>query len=335
MEKGSGKQKNRLAAGIVVVTLAVMSFAACLSPNRAAEVDEAMVAWVQAVDTIDAGEMAEGIREMDRYRKESRRAASEAESRSIAESIYRAESIAEAESRSIEESIAESIAESIEESRSIEESIAESWAEAVATGNIPAGEIGPGKIVTVGDEAIPTIRRLFSDVVVFGNSRAKSILDSGILTEKTVLYQWAAHMNEITDMVRQAAGLQRKKALIIMGVNDLGYYIANVEKWRNDYIANIELFRSVNPTAEIYLQEIIPIHEQYRYRWYNMDRVVRYNEVLYELAAATGCKVISVTEFARFEYLSDDTGAHYNKTFHFYWAQKIANEMGLWEDYRE
>ncbi len=316
--------KKRKGTHIIVIALiaagALLScfLTACLtSENRLSE-DAALVAWVRNMDTKDVREAAGAIRSVENSRKESSLEESRKESASAQSSIDESLSISESESLVIYES------ESWEEMLS-------SIAESIATGGTPTGKMAPGKVFTVGDEAIPLIRQLFSDVVVLGNSRAKSVLDSGILTERTVLYKWAAHMDEITEMVQQAASLQRGKALFMMGVNDLGYYMANVEKWRRDYIAMIDLFRSINPDAEIYLQEIIPINENYRYRWHNMDRVVRYNEVLYEIAEATGTTVVRVTDFAFPEFLNDDTGAHYDKRFHFYWAQTLANQMGLWE----
>lgn len=318
MRDSEKKIKRQIAFGIALGAVLACFLAACLSPERTGDIDEAMVAWVNEQDTAGIEKAAAVIRSLEASRRESRREESERESRSISESL------------------------SIEESLYIESSEAESYAaevssaaERIAAGETIPGVLAKGKIVTVGDEAIPLIRRLFSDTVVLGNSRAKSVLDSGILTERTVLYQWAAHMDEISSMVTSAASLQRKKALFIMGVNDLGYYMGNVEGWRQDYCRMIALFRETNPGAEIYLQEIIPIDERYRYRWHNMDRVTRYNEVLYEIAEATGTRVVSATAFALPEFLNDDTGAHYDKRFHFYWAETMANQMKLWEEITE
>ena len=140
-------------------------------------------------------------------------------------------------------------------------------------------------------------------------------------------------MDEISDMVTQAASLQRKKVLFIMGVNDLGYYMDNESGWKRDYLAMIALFRSINPNVQIYLQEIIPIKEAYRFRWHNMDRVVRYNEMIREICAEAGCTYVSASDFAFEAFLNDDTGAHYDRRFHLYWAQTIANQMHLWEDH--
>jgi len=304
------------------------------------DIDEAMIAWVNAEATRDAGEIIEGIRSIDSSRKESSREESRRES-SVEASVRASELLASIEASAEEaSSILESL--SIAESESVEQSIAESneallasIQESIYSGGEPTGVLTPGKIVTVGDEAIPEIRRLFKSTVVLGNSRARSVLDSGILTDETVLYKWAAHMDEITEIVLQGANLHRDKVLFIMGVNDLGYYTSNVAGWKAKYIEMIELFRSINPNTEIYLQEIIPINENYRFRWYNMDRVVDYNRAIGEICEEQNCTMVTATMFAFPEFLNDETGAHYNKQFHFYWAQAMANQMNLWEDLDE
>jgi len=139
-------------------------------------------------------------------------------------------------------------------------------------------------------------------------------------------------MDEITDIVTQGANLHRGKVLFIMGVNDLGYYTSNVEGWKAKYIEMIGLFRSIDPEAEVFLQEIIPINENYRFRWYNMDRVVDYNQAIREICDEIDCTYVTATMFALPEFLNDNTGAHYDKRFHFYWAQAMANQMNLWEE---
>ena len=361
----SGHRKRRLFKTAAALLTALLCFVlSCASNIQQESVDETLLAWINAEASADAGQKAAIIRSLDESRIEASiqesvsiyESISEEESRSIEESVkesmaaLESEEASRQESLSIEESSRQeslSIEEaSIQESLSVEASIRaeeeaaasyaaviSSVAESIASGGTPQGQMQRGKIVTVGDEAVPLIRQLFSDVVVLGNSRAKSVLDSGVLTENTVLYKWAAHMDEISDMVQQAASLQRKKALFIMGVNDLGYYMDNESAWKRDYLAMIALFRSINPNAQIYLQEIIPIKEAYRYRWHNMDRVVRYNEILREICAEAGCTYVTASDFAFDAFLNDDTGAHYDRRFHLYWAQTIANQMHLWEDH--
>ena len=330
---------------LLALALSLTFLTACASQVReTAAVDEGLVDWVNAQDTLAAAEAAAGIRAIDASRKAVIQSSIE-ESQSIEASI--AESLA-AESRkaaSIEES--EYIRQSIEESesRSVEESIAasiyavESWeallesiAESIVSGGTPTGVLEAGKVSTVGDEAIPQLRQLFADVTIIGHSGAKNVLDSGILTDSNIFYKWAAHMDEIDEIVDQAAKRGPGKVLFLMGTNDMGYYCQNVDVWKKDYIAVIDRYLAANPGAEVYLQEIIPIPEAYWYRWYNHFRIDDYNNAMREICEEYGYTQVSATDFAFPAFIADDSGTHYNKQYHFYWAQTMANQLGLWEE---
>ena len=203
----------------------------------------------------------------------------------------------------------------------------------IASQVAPTGVLTPWKVTTLMDSEIPKLRSLYSDTIIIGNSRARSILDSKILTANEVLFKWAAHVDEMMDTTLQGANLHRGKTLFILGVNDLGYYTSNTAGFKRDYIALIDAYREINPDSEIYIQEIIPINEAYRFRWYNMDRVTDYNAVIREICEEKDCTFVTSVYYAIPEFLRDDgTGAHYNYQYHIYWAQTMANQMNLWED---
>lgn len=319
-----------------------------------ATLNEGMVEWVNARDTLEPAAVVAGMRSLAQSREDvirSREAAAQsAHDASVAESASIEASIAESialESRraaSINESEyqAQSLAKSIAASKAAEKraSIAasSSWEamlasvkESIYSGGTPTGKLTAGKVFTVGDEAVPEIRRLFADTVIIGHSGARNILDSGVLTEDVVLYKWAAHMDEIGYLVDQGAQLYRSKVLFIMGTNDLGYYCERVDDWKADYEYMIRRFLEINPTAKVYLQEIADIPEDYHYRWNNWFRVDDYNAAIRELCADNGWTMVTANDFTFPEFLADETGTHYNKKYHFYWAQTIANQMGLWD----
>ena len=321
---------------VLTSALFLLSVCACTETEDTRALDDVAVQYVKEEGEKDIFEEASKLNDILNERKASREA-SVAESRSIEESIAsKSRSIEESEAArqsSIEQEEYERyLASSMEESRSIEESqVIASIKESVYSQGEATGVLTPGKVVSLSESEIPKIRSLFSDVIIVGNSRARSILDSGILTENEVIYKWAAHVDDIMDVTYQAAGLYRSKILFVMGVNDLGYYMENVEAFIRDYEADIDAYRSVNPGSEIYLQEIIPINEAFRHRWHNMDRVTVYNEALERICAEKNCTLVKVSSYALPEFLTDDGfGAHYNRQFHIYWAQAVANQMHLY-----
>ncbi len=321
---GSGRV-SRPAAYLLLAALVLCLLTGCQGIDPTLPLDEAAVEYLEAMETADAAAAAAALNSIEAERKASAEA-SAAESRSIEESVA-------AESLSIAaEEYAKYLASSAAESASVEESlVVESIQESLVSGGEPSGVLEPGKVSTLMESEIPKLRSLFADTIVIGNSRARSILDSGILTENEVVFQWAATVDEMTDVTLQAAKLYRGKTLFILGVNDLGYYTSRVNDFKRDYIALIDSYREINPDSDIYLQEIIPINEAYRYRWYNMDRVTDYNAAIREICEEKDCTFVSSVVYALPEFLSDDTGAHYDRRYHIYWAQTIANKMGLWE----
>ncbi|MCR5743771.1 MAG: hypothetical protein K6F92_08670 [Lachnospiraceae bacterium] len=212
-------------------------------------------------------------------------------------------------------------------------SVAESFADYLANGGEENEPLTPGEIRNIGPDSIPAIRKMFADVIVVGDSRAQSLVDCGVLTDNNAIYSWAAHVDDLMDLTKMAARLYRGKLLIIMGVNDMGYYMTDEAGFKRDYIALIDAYREINPDGEIYLQEIIPINPDFYYRWNNNFRMGRYNEIIMEIAQEKNCTFVRASVWAIPAYNADDgTGAHYNKTYHLYWAQAMANQMGLWED---
>lgn len=293
--------------------------------------------------------------------------ASIAESASIEESVAESASIEESieESMSVEASIAESVSieVSIAESVSIEASIAESMSVAAAleasrvqleaelaaaqsvaeslaalSGTTAASGVVSGTVLSAGNVVnatmndVPMIRRLFADTVVIGDSRAKGIVDCGVLTENEVAYYGGASVGTLYETTARGAAMMRSKALFIVGLNDLGWYHANASAFKADLINLIASYLAVNPNCRIYLQEILPVQEYGRSIWVKMDYIPVYNAAIQEVCAEYGYTFVSANAYALPEYVNSNDGAHFGQQFYLLWAQTIANQMGLWED---
>lgn len=298
--------------------------------------EEPALEWLHAQGNAQVGDVIDIMNSIEAEREASVEASIEA-SRSEEESRREESLRQEAESKSIEASeYAAYISSSIEASSSIEESLfIDSIRDHFLSGGTGTGVLTPGRVSILKESELPKLRSLFSDTIVVGNSLAYCIINSGLFTQNEVIYRWAARVDEIMAETVQAAQLHRGKVLFVLGTNDLGYYKGDVDGFKRNYIALINAFREINPDAQIFIQEIIPIHEAYRSKWYNMFRVPDYNEALREMCAETGCTLVTSSIYALEELLiNDGLGVHYNREFHIYWAQAMANQMNLWEDMR-
>ncbi|MBO7363721.1 MAG: hypothetical protein J6U26_00085, partial [Lachnospiraceae bacterium] len=264
---------------------------------------------------------------------------------SINRSIWESESVVQSmivSSIEEENSIAASIQESIYES-----SVAQaSWDAQMAVLKAPLGgsHLVPFEVsYGLDDTDIPYIRAIFSGCAILGNSRAKNASDCGIFEAgHQVFYMNGASvgkmLNEVnpvtgTLLYKDVAALQRYKTLFVMGLNDIGYYDGNSFNFKADYIKLVNEYRAINPYSTIYLSEILPVPDEASPYFWRYFMIPDFNARIREVCAETGCIYVSASDYADFKYINSADHAHYSKDFYFLWAQTMANQMHLYEDF--
>ena len=295
------------------------------------EVEEKALLSLEGQEDADVGEIVYKMSSVDQSRAD---VISESESieASIEASIEMsiAMSIA-AEQSSIEQSIYESSYESYYQS-SVEEasSIAE-WEALCAP--IKGSHLIPGQVVyNCDDTDIPYLRALFDNIIVVGNSRAKNAVDCGIMTEREVIYVSGQPAATFSDAVSRGASLYKPKMVLILGLNDLGYYKSDSYAFQEDYRKLIDLYYSINPNSTLYLQEILPVPDEAAPYFWRYKQIPVFCDRIKELCAEKNCVYLSKTsEYADFSLINSEDHAHYGKEYYFLWAQVIANELHLWE----
>ena len=321
-----------LAAAAIVLTL-FLSTVAEIRAEEAPEtpgVDPEAERVLQALDGLDPGYVAQEISELGERREAY---ASASESRDAYASSYRASSelasleSSEAESRSIAESIRESSIQASIES-SVEESLVAKIRVTYGSPHLVPGEV----VYNCDDRDIPLIRRLFKGCIVVGNSRAKNIVDCGILTTNEVIYVSGKPASYFPHFIEEAAYLRKPRILIILGLNDLGAYQSDSYAFKADYNELITIYRNINPNSAIFLQQILPVPDSAAPYFWRYKQIPNFDARIRELAAERGCYFVSANAYADFKYINSQDQAHYSKEFYFLWAQTMANQMGLWDD---
>ena len=313
--------------GVALLLCAAVFFMGITHSDAAATsaVDETIVEELRSLDDQDMKEVMAEMQSVQESRDESVRASIEesiAESRSIEESIF-ASSV---EQESMEQSIAESIyASSVAEASSI--------AEQEYMDSFLVGSHLTARSVTYecDDTDIPYLRRLFSNCIVIGNSRAKNAVDCGIMSENEVKYQSGVSVDVITPFALQVAYMYKPKTLFVMGLNDIGHYNGSNEAFYQDYLNLVRQYQAINP-GQVYLQEILPCPEEARPYFYRFFMIPDFNARIRQVCEETGAIYVSATPYADFKYINSEDHAHYGKEFYFLWAQTIATQMHLWED---
>ena len=341
-EKEKARRTARALSYVLVLLLGTLTIVLTLfftkvSEIRAQEapetpgVDPDASRVLQALDDLDPGYVADEIRGLE-DRREAYASASEsreAYARSYRESSELASMEAsEAESRSIAESIREA---------SIQASIQEAKAAALmAKVRVTYGSphLVPGDVVyTCDDRDIPLIRKLFQNCIVVGNSRAKNAVDCGILTLNEVDYVSGKPAGFFDDTIAAAARRRKPRILIILGLNDLGAYQSDSWAFKADYEDLINIYRSINPNSAIFLQQILPVPDSAAPFFWRYKQIPVFDDRIRELCQEKGCYWVSANPYADFKYINSHDQAHYSKEFYFLWAQTLANQMGLWDDF--
>ena len=340
-DKAKARRMARSLSYVLVLLLGALAivltlFFSTLAEIRAEEapetphVDAEAERVLRALDELDPGYVADEIHGLDERREAY---ASASESREAYARSYRESSElasmeeSEAESRSIAESIRESsIQASVEAAR-------QASMEAAVRVTYGSPHLIPGQVVyNCDDRDIPLIRRLFRACIVVGNSRAKNIVDCGILTTNEVIYVSGKPASYFDHFVEEAAYLHKPRILIILGLNDLGAYKSDSWAFKADYEDLINIYRSINPNSLIFLQQILPVPDSAAPYFWRYKQIPVFDDRIRELAQEKGCYFVSANAYADFKYINSQDQAHYSKEFYFLWAQTLANQMGLWGD---
>ncbi len=236
-------------------------------------------------------------------------------------------------------SIAASVAASLAESRAAEESLeASSEGEATGTDNtdylnqLCAGtHMTPYGVTAIDSSDQAVINKLFEHSVVIGDSRVEGV--AWVLSSSYVFALRGAHAYQLYDTARQAAYMYPDKALFWVGLNDMGIYGANVDKFIDQYVALVADFLSINPGCKIYICSQPPVNATGLANYPNSQYVDLYNAAMQQMCSAHGWTYIDCSTYLRAEYYASD-GLHFSKTYYQYWIQDMANQMGLWGDLR-
>lgn len=281
--------------------------------------------------------LQEALEKEEAEKAESLRAERESIAASVAE-----ESRLLAESASIQESlyVAESIAASVAESQSIAASLAEKESRPEGGGKPDGADeylaaltkgtnLVPYGVADIKDSDLYILHDLFSRSVVIGDSRVEGAI--WVLAQSEVFYSRGAHSATLHDTARNAAKMYPEKALFWLGLNDMGIYGADVEKYIKDYVALIEDFLSVSPKTKIYVQNMTPVGELGISKYPNAVYSDAYSQAIAGMCAAHGWTFLDGNRHFDPKYYASD-GLHYDKKYYTLWVQDAALQMGLWDD---
>ena len=165
------------------------------------------------------------------------------------------------------------------------------------------------EIMLVPEAETPVEDDYFADVLVLGDSRTHGLQLYGGLTEGTYFHAVGATVESVfskatqelengkkVPMVEALAGQECKKVYVMLGVNELGWPLA--EKFREQFSLLVDRIREELPDAEVVIQSILPVSakQDAKKTYVNNGRIVTYNTLLEELAQEKKCPYLNVAE---------------------------------------
>ncbi len=189
-------------------------------------------------------------------------------------------------------------------------------------------------------EGIAADDSYFDDAVFIGDSLTEGFQTLGGITNATYYGFKNLNVKDVfeKDLVPSGAGkitvaeaLQQTaygKYYIMLGANELGWVYPQV--FVDKYSDLIELIRTANPHAVIYLQSVFPVTQEVSDTnpYYSNSRIDEYDQLICQLAEDASAIFLNVREAVETDshILPDDAatdGIHLNKTYCRLWADYL------------
>lgn len=170
----------------------------------------------------------------------------------------------------------------------------------------------------------------FSDAVFIGDSRTEGfVLQTGIQTTAyvhkglTVASAYTAKVirqdGEDRSVMEALARTQYNRVYLMFGINETGWISNDI--FISDYKQIIDDIKAQNPSAQIYIQSVLPVSEAVSDSggYVRNDKITEYNKRLEQLAADEGVTFVNVAEAVSADgVLPDDAatdGIHLDKEY--------------------
>lgn len=189
-------------------------------------------------------------------------------------------------------------------------------------------------------EAVPVDSTWFDDAVFIGDSRTEGLLlNTGLnnaaeythkgLMVDTVFTKPVIHMNDTKVTVMDALKTtQFNKVYIMLGINETGWPYSDV--FINKYGKVIDAVKEINPEAQIYVQQILPVSQKVSstHSYIKNDKIAEYNVLLQEMAKEKQVYFVAAAEAVAGEdgMLPEDAavdGIHLKKEYCVKWLEYL------------
>ncbi len=172
-------------------------------------------------------------------------------------------------------------------------------------------------------------QRAFQGSIVVGDSVTEGLSLYGYLSEDQVFSVVGASL--LTDsLFQKAAAAKPKYAFFAFGMNDMGNFRGDADKFIKQYRKVLKKFEKASPKTKIYICTITKPTAGAMKLNKSITHYAEFNKALKKMCREDDLPVVNVTPILieHPEFYAED-GIHANTTYYPYWIEKMIQEAGL------
>lgn len=173
--------------------------------------------------------------------------------------------------------------------------------------------------------------QIFENSVVIGDSLTEGLSSYGFLTTDEVYSQIGASVIRGEELFQTAAANYPKCAFFAFGMNDMGNYNGNAERFTEKYAELLRAFHETSPDSELYVCSITEPTEATISANASLAPWAEFNDALEDM-----CRKLDYVTYVDITYILEENpnlyagdGLHAQKDYYPLWIQKMIDVAGL------
>lgn len=175
----------------------------------------------------------------------------------------------------------------------------------------------PSKELNDGDDQLARYRTAMANSILIGDSITEGFIVYGFLSEDVVYSQIGGSLLGSDDLFSAAAGAHPKNLFLAFGMNDMGNFSGDVDKFYSSYQEKIKSFKKQSPETNIFLIRIVPPSKDAISNKPVIGNYDKFNKAIAKIAKKNNLKTVGTDRIIRENPgLHESDGIHVKRDFY-------------------
>lgn len=177
--------------------------------------------------------------------------------------------------------------------------------------------INPSKNFNDGDDMLAKYRTAMANSILIGDSITEGFIVYGFLSEDIVFSQIGGSLLGSDDLFTAAAEAHPDRLFLAFGMNDMGNFAGNVDKFYSTYKKKIETLKKQSPETKISLIKIVPPSKEAIANKPVLENHGKFNKAVLKIAKENKLNVVEADRIIN-EHpdLHESDGIHVKRDFY-------------------